>query len=170
MEKPKQSDLLLLSNSNLFSFFMQRFLKKRHKYTEFNVRYVNENISYNEHMLQQIEDLFTRSYYMRGLAPSPHEFEFHDRLTNRFEQVLQQHNYAMILFELKTLKENEWKLLNYIQEHHDLPVTVFTPTLKEENKEMKLLSRLKEYGVSEVITRYDMIILEKSIRRFLPTH
>jgi len=157
-----KKNVLLLANSHLFSALSQLFLTKTYQCHLLNVRFPNEKMNKDEHFVHQLSEIYHHIHYKRGLVRSTHLFSFTSHLSHRISYAMSQIQPDVILYEMKTFDENEWTLLQYLHQTFPLHIVAFIPV---EHKSKETMFKLAEYGVREVITKWEEEIFLHAVKR-----
>lgn len=160
-------NILLLTNSNLFTVYAGTFIKKHYESKILNTRYPNEEFTKEEHFANQIRDVFNEYYCSRGILHSRYYFTFNERLALRIKTTIEDSNPSMIFYEMQTLSNAEWSLLEFLHETYNIPIAVYVPS---EDKIEKNLSKLAKRGVREIFTQLNEEVFKSIIKRYLETH
>lgn len=144
--KPRIS---VLSNSNFCTVFTKLMLHNDFEVLDLNLRYSNENMSHDEHFIEQIRELFNEKFYEKELIFTKYDFKFNDTLIERVKNTIKENKPSFIFFEMKTLKPSEWLLLDFINKNYEIPIVAFFPS--GEDTEDNIL-KLYQFGVKEVTT------------------
>jgi hypothetical protein len=156
--------VLLISNSNLFTAISSSYLAPFVHAHVINVRYSNEEMDRQSVFVQQIKEARMQHFYESGLVKSTNDFVFSDRLIYRLERARQELHPDLVIIELRNFKEQEQILLKYAMDCFEVPVVVFTPITK---KQEKISSLLHQVGVRDMITNYKKEAFENVIKRNL---
>lgn len=157
----------IFSVSNLFTISSQSALAPSFDCHVLNMRYANEEMSRDEHFIQQIQELFNDNFVKRGLIFTKHEYMFTEALMNRINSLFHNHTPSILFFEMSTMKASEWMVLEYIREMFKVPIAVYTPSSDDNDK---IVFRLMQIGVKEVMTRMDSTFFEKVANREFGSH
>lgn len=145
-----QNSILFLSNSNLFTI-ASRFFLPNVSASYINLRYSNEELSKTNHFVQQLKEIKIQHLFSKGIIRSPYDYFCSDTLIYRIERALLHKKPSFIVYEMKSSREHEWNLLEYLVSTHSQPVIVFYEGLKKYDTIHK---QLKETGVSFVISSW----------------
>jgi hypothetical protein len=157
-------NILILSNTHLFTVFSQLFLNKTYTCTLLNVRFPNEKMTKEEHFMHQLSEVYHHFHYKRGLVRSTYLFSFTTHLSHRISFAMSNTQPHVIVYEMKTFEEHEWILLRYLHQTYPLNIVAFIPP---EQKSKETMFKLAEHGVREVITQLDEDIFKHAVKRNL---
>ena len=157
-------DILLISNTNLFTVLSSSFLSPLVQAHVLNVRYTNEEMDRHSVFVQQVKEARMNHMYETGLTKDSHVFVFDDRMVYRLERAKQEIHPSLVIIELRNFKEQEQFLLKYATECFHVPVVAFSPMSK---KNEKIYTFLQHLGVRDMITSYNKDAFENVIRRNL---
>lgn len=157
-----KNHVLVLSNSNFFSVYSHLLLYRHISLTTLNVRYANEEMDKNEHLFQQLSEFYQDMYYKRGMIAERYLFAFNEQLVFRISKAIGKKRPNIILFEMKTFDETEWRLLKYLHAHFVIPIVVY---ISEPTKSQDIMFKLAESGVREVITQLEETLFINAFNR-----
>ena len=148
-----QNQLLVIANSNVFTVLTHVFLQNHYSCSFLNVRYSNEDLTPDEHFVQQLKEIRLDRHYKKGIIRSKHEFAFTERLILRLERSIHASSPQAILYEMSSTNDAEWIFLSYIKETFPhLPLMVFVNVKKQKEQTREYLRKI---GIQEIVLDYD---------------
>lgn len=156
--------VLLISNTNLFTVLSSSYVSPLVQAHVLNVRYSNEELDRQGIFVQQIKESRMNYFYETGVTKSNNDFVFSDRMIYRLERAKQGLLPHLVIIEIRNFKEQEQMLLKYVMECFQVPVVVFSAISK---KQEKILSFLDHLGVRDTISSYNKDAFENVIKRNL---
>ena len=156
---------LLLSNSNLFSVLSQKAFQEHFACEELNVRYANEEMTKDDFLFQQLDELYESVYFKNNQFFSPFDYAFNERLSRRVDQAISHHEPAIAFCELKNVSQADMAMIRFLSQKN-IPLIVFVPVEKDNES---LAFDLMDYGVKEIVTEYDLPLFRELAHRHAKT-
>lgn len=157
-----KKNVLIISNTNLFTVLSSRFISDSFNCSIFNLRTEYEKFDHQEHMIHQFREHLLHSEYSERYDKIKFNFNFNEIFLYRLNNFLKDFKPDVFLIELKTFNDNEYRLISYLFEKFKLPIIVFSPVTEPSQD---VMFNLAEVGVREILTKYNEKNFLNSVNR-----